>query len=30
VFFHLSRERPPNDANHKLPWRITEIKAESL
>lgn len=30
VFFRLSREKPPNGQNNRLPWRITEIKAESL
>jgi hypothetical protein len=30
VFFHLTRERPPNVRNRQIPWRITEIKAESL
>ena len=30
VFFHLTRERPPDGGNPLLPWRITEIKAESL
>jgi hypothetical protein len=30
VFFHLSREKPPGDGKAQPPWRITEIKAESL
>jgi len=30
VFFHLAREKPPSGGNPQPPWRITEIKAESL
>jgi len=30
VFFHLSREGPPAGGSQPFPWRITEIKAESL
>jgi hypothetical protein len=30
VFFHLAREKPPGGGNRRPPWRITEIKAESL
>lgn len=30
VFFHLTREISPTGRNRQVPWRITEIKAESL
>jgi hypothetical protein len=30
VFFHLSREKPAGVGRAQPPWRITEIKAESL
>jgi hypothetical protein len=30
VFFHLASEKPPGDGKAQSPWRITEIKAESL
>jgi hypothetical protein len=30
VFFHLAREMLPDGRSRQVPWRITEIKAESL
>jgi hypothetical protein len=30
VFFHLIREKPPGRGRLQHPWRISEIKAESL
>jgi len=30
VFFHLINEKPPDRGNPQSPWRISEIKAESL
>jgi hypothetical protein len=30
VFFHLIREKPPDRGKPQSPWRISEIKAESL
>lgn len=30
VFFHLIREKPPGRGTLQHPWRISEIKAESL
>ena len=30
LFFHLTKETPPRGRNQGLPWRITEIKAETL